>query len=124
MAFTAHCESVGWLIAICASPTTAVLPLRNVSSFHRYSRQALSIKARGMKGLRRVIIDMAAAQNHARDRGRLLPICSQRSAAFIHATANGAPSSRRRQRANNDRDGDHDHPEHEAQATFSLPCTK
>jgi hypothetical protein len=62
MVFTVHCESVGWLTAICASPTTAVLPLRNVSSFHRYSRQALSIKARGMKGLRRVIIDMAAAR--------------------------------------------------------------
>src|SRR5262249_3496681 len=62
MAFTAHCESVGWLIAICASPTTAVLPLRNVSSFHRHSRQALPIKARGMKGLRRVIINMAAGR--------------------------------------------------------------
>ena len=84
MVFTVHCESVGWLIAICASPTTAVLHLRNVSFFHRYSRQALPIKARGMKALPRVIIDMAAAR----------------------------------------RDGDHDHAEHEAQATFSLPCTK
>jgi hypothetical protein len=62
MVFTVHCESVGWLIAICASPTTAVLHLRNVSSFHRYSRQALPIEARGMKALRRVIIDMAAAR--------------------------------------------------------------
>jgi hypothetical protein len=62
MVFTVHCESVGWLIAICASPTTAVLHLRNVSSFHRYSRQALPIKARGMKALRRLIIDMAATR--------------------------------------------------------------
>jgi len=45
MVFTVHCESVGWLIAICASPTTAVLHLRNVSSFHHYSRQALPIEA-------------------------------------------------------------------------------
>jgi hypothetical protein len=42
--------------------------------------------------------------------------------ARARTTANGAPIIA--PHANDDRDGDHDHPEHEAQATFSLPCTK
>src|SRR5262245_27465248 len=182
MVFTVHCESVGWLIAICASPTTAVLHLRNVSFFHRYSRQALPIKARGMKALPRVIIDMAAARPLSpADRDAFLrrvatvlatqptlgdesPLVSAaRCSAAIRTRCSPIPTSmtdrrarscagpgptiahllptlqrclhprdrqRRahhraaRQRANNDRDGDHDHAEHEAQATFSLPCTK